>query len=195
MAKCTICNHPEKDRIESMLRNGIFMEQIARDVPGLTVRMLQNHRDKHMRPLARKQRQVAMSPAIPHDIAASEAANGDIDVGAGLYNLLTRCEGILNRCEASGDTRNEIAGVREVRSLLELQLKKTGALQSGTSINITMADRAFVGSKEFQSFLDFLSLKHPELREEFAMELRAKRAKEVKDVVEGAGITVGSEPA
>lgn len=122
--KCTVCSHPERERIDEALVSGGVIRNIAERF-SLSSQALLRHRDSHL----------AAHLLTSHK--AAEVLRADV--------LIERVEGLVTSGEAliehgqGGDVVSVnawAAGIREARLCLELLAKLRGQLSDGLTINI-----------------------------------------------------------
>ena len=183
MTHCKICNHPERDKIEALIRNGVSANQISKTIPGLTAKMVLNHLKVHMTKKALKVRAITQAAVIPRTVAESPDANEvSFDFNSEIKALTDRVDTILTNAETSQDTRTALVAVKEIRSMLDMRVREASKV-GGDSKDVLR----FTRSKEWVCLMDFMK-EHRQLREEFLVRLRAtgSRVEDEEDVEEDA---------
>ncbi len=114
---CTVCTHPDHETIDRDLLSGTPYRAVGKRY-GVGTSAVFRHKRDHITQL----------------IAQAVEARGvrDLEYGDDLLGQLQSLNGramsILDDAEASGDRRAELAAIREVRSIIELNAKLCGQI-------------------------------------------------------------------
>ncbi len=122
---CTICQHPQREAIESHLV-GVSSNLSASALFGVTESALRRHKGNHLPAklvLAEK---------------AAEVAEAD-DLLSQVQGLQARTLAILEAAEASREHRTALSAIREARSNLELLAKLLGELDDRPRVNVLIS--------------------------------------------------------
>ncbi len=122
--KCTICEHEQKDEINTALLEGKPYRYLAERY-GTSATTLQRHKEHLPVKMVKAQE-------------AQEAVQAD-SLLEQVKELQRKAWELLNKAEAAGDLRTALQGVREAKGCLELLAKLQGELQQEGTINITLA--------------------------------------------------------
>lgn len=122
MRKCTICSHPEVDKINEALVRGDGYRTISRTF-SVSEHALKRHAKNHLPKTLAKAK------------SAKEIANAD-NLLEKIKNLQEKTLNILRKAEEKGDLKVCLNAIREARENIELLAKLQGELQEGTIINI-----------------------------------------------------------
>ena len=120
--KCTVCHHPDRDKIDAALVERQPFRRIAAQYK-VSASALIRHSDDHI-PAALVKAQDAV-----------EVANADTILDQ-VQTLRNRALTILDTAEGDGDLRTALGAIREVRGCLELLGKLAGELQDAPTINL-----------------------------------------------------------
>lgn len=121
---CTICEHPQRQKIDKLLVQG----EPYRDIAGrfsLSRSALSRHKEH-------------LPSALTKAQEAGEIAHANSLLGQ-VRDLQTRTLNILDAAEQSGDLRTALGAIREARGNLELLGKLAGELQTGQVVNILVS--------------------------------------------------------
>jgi hypothetical protein len=118
MALCSICHHPELEKIEAALSAGTAQARVAKD-HGTTQSAISRH-VKHM--MARQAAQAAAS-APPANPDAPSQPVARYDAYERLVTLTKTSEDILKRAQEKNDDARALWAMAEVRKNLETMLK------------------------------------------------------------------------
>ena len=124
--KCTICIHPEREQIDRDLLAGVSLRNIAERCSVSTTAL---HRHKNGGHIAR---------ALTQAREVEEVARADTLLDQ-VHALLDKARSLTDQAEVAGDLRTALAGIREVRGVLELMAKVTGEIQAGPVVGIIMS--------------------------------------------------------
>jgi hypothetical protein len=122
---CTVCTHPERERIDRELVGGASNHAVASlcDVSEAAVR---RHKANH----------------LPAELAkayeAQEFAQAD-ELLKQVRNLQERALDILDKAEEAGELRTALAAIREARGNLELLAKLLGELDERPVTNVLVS--------------------------------------------------------
>ena len=122
---CTVCAHPDHERIDASLVSGEPNRRIAAQ-HGLTEQALRRHRADHV--------PAAMALAAE----AAEMAHAD-DLLGQVRRLQARVLTILDRTESTGDLRTALGAIREARGNVELLAKLLGHLNDAPQVNVMVS--------------------------------------------------------
>jgi hypothetical protein len=125
MPRCTICTHPDREKIEQALITGQSFRAVAARF-GTSATALFRHKQDHL-PVALRSAQ-----------EAAEVAHGD-SLLEQVRALQTKTLTILARAEAAGQLIVALQAVREARGCLELLAKLLGELHQSPTVNILLA--------------------------------------------------------
>ncbi len=120
--KCSICEHPQAEEINTALLNGVSLRNIAERY-SVSKTALHRHKESH----------------LPADLVkaqeAQEVAKADSLLDQ-VAELRDKALAILAKAEQAGDLRTALQGIKEARGCLELLAKLQGELQERTTVNI-----------------------------------------------------------
>lgn len=119
--KCTICEHPRVEEINTALLDGVPLRDIAGQ---FSVSKTALHRHKEHIPAGLVKAQEAQEVARADNLLDQ------------VVELRDRALSILTKAEQAGDLKTALQGIREARGCLELLARLQGELQEGTTINI-----------------------------------------------------------
>lgn len=122
--KCSICEHPQAEEINTALLNGVSLRNIAERYSVSTTSL---HRHKDHIPAALMKAQ-----------EAREIAKAD-SMLAQVTELRDKALAILAKAEQAGDLRTALQGIKEARGCLELLAKLQGELAQEGTVNITIS--------------------------------------------------------
>jgi len=122
---CTICNHTDRQPIESALLKGDPLRGISA-LYRVSEDALARHRDKH---LPEKLAQATQAAVLAD-------ANNLLDQ---VRNLQSRALTILSQAEQAGDLRTALQAIREARGNLELLARLVGELQDNQTVNLLVS--------------------------------------------------------
>ena len=126
-ARCTICYHPERDAIEESLISGASMRDIAGRFE-LAKSSLSRHMASHL-------------PADVIEESTARDAQRAETLRERLEDLYGRAERILDEAEAAGRPTVALAGVKELRGILEFASKIAGSFtQEPVVIRLSLHD-------------------------------------------------------
>lgn len=122
---CSVCDHPQRDNIDSLLLKGDSFRNIAEQF-SISLGALHRHKSDHIdENLARAKE-------------AQEAAQADSLLDQ-VRDLQMKALNILSKAEANKDYRAATGAIREARGCLELLAKLLGELNERPQINILIA--------------------------------------------------------
>lgn len=120
--KCSICEHPQAEEINTALLNGVSLRNIAERY-SVSKTALHRHKESH----------------LPADLVKAQEAQ-EVAKADSLLNqvaeLRDKALAILAKAEQAGDLRTALQGIKEARGCLELLAKLQGELQERTTVNI-----------------------------------------------------------
>lgn len=123
--KCSICEHPQAEEINTALLNGVSLRNIAERY-SVSKTALHRHKESH----------------LPADLVkaqeAQEVAKADSLLDQ-VAELRDKALAILAKAEQAGDLRTALQGVREAKGCLELLAKLQGELAQEGTVNITIS--------------------------------------------------------
>ncbi len=119
---CTVCTHPDHERINDLLVAGLAKRQIASS-HGVTEQSLKRHKDKHL-------------PAI---MAVTKQEVHADSLMARLEYLTREAHRVRVKAESSGDLRTALAAIRELVRIVELQERLIGEIRDGATVNVLVA--------------------------------------------------------
>src|SRR3954468_15560032 len=122
--RCTICDHPDRQNIDTQLMGSDPLRNIAQQAHVSTTALLR-HKQHHL-------------PALLVQATETENVARADAILANVRKLQRRTETILDTAEAAGDHRTALAAIRELRNHLELLSKLVGELQEGATVNVLM---------------------------------------------------------
>ena len=122
--RCSICDHPDKEKIDQQLIGGESIAGLAR-LFAVSEDALRRHNANHIPQILIQARE------------ASEAARAG-DLLQQVIDLRERAVSILSQAEASGDLRTALAGIREAKGCIELLAKIDGQLNERPQLNVTI---------------------------------------------------------
>src|SRR5215471_17288056 len=111
---CTICAHPQRDRIDQALLAGQPLREITGRVP---IRKSALHRHKQH-----------LHTTLTRAKMADEALRGD-SLLEDLRGLAAEASRLKQKAERSGDLRTAMAGLRELARLIEIRARVVGKLR------------------------------------------------------------------
>jgi hypothetical protein len=111
---CSICAHPQRDRIDKALLAGQPLREITGHVP-IRKSALHRHKQHLQTTLTRAQ-------------TAEEALRGD-NLLEDLQDLAAEANRLKQKAERSGDLRTAMAGLRELARLIEIRARVVGELR------------------------------------------------------------------
>ena len=122
---CTICEHPEREAIDSALVGDASNRSVASlyDVSEAAVR---RHKGNHLPAklvMAEKAQEVAQADSLLEQVR----------------DLQGRALAILDQAEMSGDLRTALGAIREARGNLELLAKLLGELSDAPQVNLNVS--------------------------------------------------------
>ena len=122
---CTVCVHPEHERIDQELLAGASLRNIAERF-GTSVTALHRHKGDHL-PATLAQARDAQD--VAHGTTLLE----------GVRTLQSRSLQILERAEQAGQLVVALGAIRETRGCIELMAKLVGELDERPQVNILVA--------------------------------------------------------
>jgi hypothetical protein len=123
---CSVCERPERQEIDNALAVGVPGEELVRKYPPLTAMSVSRHRRNHLVP--------GLAVVLKKQQAKEE--RGYRTTAQRIEDLYLRAERILNEAEAQGQGSLALAGVRELRGLVELLAKITGELDDRPQVQV-----------------------------------------------------------
>lgn len=122
---CTVCQHPNRDRIDEAIATGESFRGIARRFC-VSEDSVQRHARAHL-------------PAtLLEGTRAAEVARGDRLLHQ-VTVLRDRALGILDRAERTQDLRTALGAIREARGCVELLAKIAGEISEAPQVNLRLA--------------------------------------------------------
>jgi len=121
---CTVCNHPERERIDKLLIEGESFRNIAERF-SLSATSVYRHKS-HLNGTLLKAKEV------------KEIAQAD-NLMEQITNLQSRALNILSKTEEAEDWRAATGAIREARGCLELLGKLAGELKEGQTVNVIVS--------------------------------------------------------
>lgn len=122
--KCTICEHPRVDEINTALLDGVPLRDIAGQ---FSVSKTALHRHKGHIPAGLVKAQEAQ------EVARADSLLDQVT------DLRDKALSILAKAEQAGDLKTALQGVREAKGCLELLAKLQGELAQEGTVNITIS--------------------------------------------------------
>lgn len=157
---CSICDHPERDKLESALVSGATLRDLAQTF-GVSRDAVRRHRIGHLSPAL-----VAMQAEREHDGTATLLDR--------VESLITRTERLLSAAEKSGAVTTALAAVREQRELLRLLGAASGELNDRPQVTINlMASEEYIAVR---SAILAALMAYPEARQAVSGRLLALEA-------------------
>lgn len=154
---CTVCTHEKREEIDQILVKGTASERVIASQFGLSQAAVNRHvQAGHV------EARIAQASEA-REIASADNLLNDV------RSLRAKAIQLLIRAEQAGDLRTAIAGVREVRGVLELLGKLVGELADAPQVAI-FTSPAWIEVR--QVVLEVLG-PHPELKADLAARLRA----------------------
>jgi hypothetical protein len=130
MPRCTICTHPERDKIDATLLRGVGLKPVAKKY-GLSKSSVARHQAKCVR-----NELVALT--LDRETAGREAREGN-PFGE-LERLQADAHRIRRRAEKAGNFRDALAAIAQLTRIIELLCKLRGDLQPAAStVNVAVA--------------------------------------------------------
>src|SRR5215217_3354841 len=123
--RCTVCDHPERHRIDEALVTGAQYRSVARRFR-LSDSAVYRHKTEHLPAHLLKAREV------------EEVARAD-DLLEQVRNLQAHALHILECAEQAGDLRNALAAISQARDNLELLGKLAGELDERAVTNVLIS--------------------------------------------------------
>ncbi len=123
--KCTVCEHPQAEEINTALLNGVSLRNIAERY-SVSKTALHRHKESHLPAdlvKAREAREIAKADSLLDQV----------------IELRDKALSILAKAEQAGDLRTALQGVREAKGCLELLAKLQGELAQEGTVNITIS--------------------------------------------------------
>src|SRR6516164_5344178 len=111
---CSICTHPQRERIDKALLAGQPLREITGRVP---IRKSALHRHKRH-----------LQTTLTQAKTAEEALRGD-SLLEDLQSLAAEANRLKQKAERSGDLRTAMAGLRELARLIEIRARVVGELR------------------------------------------------------------------
>lgn len=121
--RCTICTHPEREKIDAALVAGIASNRALAPLYNVSEAALRRHSKNHL----------PETLAQAHE--AQEVAHAD-DLLGQLSRLQAEAHRIKDKAEAEGDYRAALTGIRELVRIVELVAKVSGELQEAQTVNV-----------------------------------------------------------
>jgi hypothetical protein len=123
--RCTVCAHPEVEKINTALIQGEPLRSIASRFGTVGRMAIQRHKEDHLAQTMIKAKE------------AGEIAHAD-DLLKQVKALQGKATSLLLKAEKEGDIRTALAGIREARGCVELLAKLTGELAAQPVVNVTI---------------------------------------------------------
>jgi hypothetical protein len=123
--RCTVCDHPERHRIDEALVSGGPYRSVAKRF-GLSESAVYRHKSEHLPAHLLKAREV------------EEMAHAD-DLLEQVRHLQAHALDILARAEKAGDLRTALAAISQARGNLELLGRLAGELDERPVVNLTVS--------------------------------------------------------
>jgi hypothetical protein len=122
---CTICEHPDRERIDQALVGDTSNLSVS-SLFAVSEQALRRHKSNHL-------------PAkLSLATAAEEIAEADSLLDQ-VRDLQSRAYAILNRAEKTGELRTALSAIREARGNLELLAKLLGELDERPVVNLNLS--------------------------------------------------------
>lgn len=125
MAKCSVCNHDDREAIDKAILDGVTFRDIGQEYD-LSPAAISRHKKDHLPAVLVKAQE------------ASEVAHADTLLDQ-VRSLQAKALGILAEAEKAQDYRTALMAIREARHNLELLAKLMGDLQQEGTINLLVA--------------------------------------------------------
>ena len=152
---CTICEHPQREKIESLIVNGNTFRNIAERF-SLSLGAIHRHKSDHI------------SKTLAKAKEAEQIANAD-NLLDEMRSLQGKTLSILARAEKCKDLKIALNAIREARGNFELLAKLQGELNDNPQINILLASEWV----ELRSFIIEALEPYPESRRAVSRALEA----------------------
>jgi hypothetical protein len=123
--RCTVCDHPERHRIDEALVSGAPYRSVAKQFK-VSESAVYRHKTEHLPAYLLKASMV------------EEVARAD-DLLDQVRHLQTRALYILERAENTGDLRTALAAISQARGNLELLGKLAGKLDERPVVNLNLS--------------------------------------------------------
>lgn len=123
---CTICRHSERDQIDRALVAGCDTLRGLAATFGVSASAVRRHRTDHVPEALTKAKSL-------DDIAAADSLSDQV------HTLRAHTLAVLARAEASGELKLELAALRELRALAELEAR--GAERGSTVIHVSIVQQ------------------------------------------------------
>jgi len=124
--RCTVCNHPDREKIDRALFAKVSSAEIAGRYRTIGERAIRRHRTNHL----------PETLAKAHD--AEEVAQADSLLDQ-VRDLQERALDILDKAEEAGELRTALGAIREARGNLELLAKLLGELDERPQVNVLVS--------------------------------------------------------
>ena len=124
--RCTVCSHAERDAIEQSLVGGASNRDMAGRF-GLSRSAVSRHTTSHL-------------PAAEVRVVQARDAERAESLHDRLEELYRRAEGILDQAEAAGRHNVALAGVKELRGILEFAAKLAGNVPGRPEVIVLTLD-------------------------------------------------------
>lgn len=122
--ECSICIHPERERIDQMIVSGASNRSIAVQF-SVNHNAVQRHRTNHL-------------PKHLSTAKEAEMVSQADDLLSQMDRALQLSWTITDNCTRDGDNRTALAGLKEVRECLKVLLEVSGKLQAQSQVNIIL---------------------------------------------------------
>lgn len=122
---CTVCDHPQREKIDELLIEGEPYRSIAKQFL-LSDAAVYRHKGEHLSKAlikAREVREVAQADTLLEQVQSLQVKTLDI----------------LAKAEVAGDLKTSLGAIREARGNLELLAKLLGELNERPTINILVS--------------------------------------------------------
>ena len=117
--QCSVCAHPQVDKINELLVNNVSYNGIVTRYPTLSRMSICRHKTAHLSEML-----------IRAQAAKETSQTAQVDnLFSQVRTLQIKALGILQQAETMGDLKTAVSAIREARACLELLGKVSGELQ------------------------------------------------------------------
>ena len=120
MPRCKVCNHENRNDIETALLAGVPQREVATRY-GLTPASVSRHKRNHMAMVIREHAELTAQNLMAY-VAA----------------LQRQAQALKDKAEASGDYKVALSGIRELVRIVDLMARLSGNLDDRPQINIAV---------------------------------------------------------
>jgi hypothetical protein len=164
--QCTTCQHVKRVDIDRRLASGEPGNKVAADY-GLSPSSLHRHRINCLK--------LGSSGAIMKDMARGTAALACLpsreEMGNSYLDLCARIDQIATRAEREGSLKVALAGLNSVRQTIDSLARLSGADQSATQLNVSVATQVHLDLSELQGKIINAFDDQPEIKAKIARAL------------------------